>query len=68
MDELEEVIYANTTLAVALFGNEVVQQCIQQGCRDMPREELFSLKREIFQLFPKYHRDVAGFEGVWSHP
>ena len=64
-----------STLAVriaidVLFGKEVMRQCTPQGCRDkpaLPRDELYTLKREIFQLFPKYHRDAAGFEGVWSN-
>lgn len=63
-----------STLAVriareAVYGEKLMKQCTVFGGRDLPglpREELFHLKKVIFDLFPAFWKNPEDFESVWS--
>ena len=63
-----------STLAVriardAVFGKQVMKLCTAQGGRELPglpREELYEIKKAIFDLLPCFWKNVEEFEGVWA--
>ena len=63
-----------STLAVrisrdAVFGEKVMKQCTALGGRDLPglpREELYEIKKSVFDLFPMFWKNKEDFESVWA--
>ena len=63
-----------STLAVKLakesvFGEDVMRQCTVFGTRQLPglpREELFQLKKAVFDQFPQFWSHPPQFESVWK--
>lgn len=63
-----------STLAVrisrdAVFGEKVMKQCTALGGRDLPglpREELYEIKKSLFDLFPMFWKNKEDFESVWA--
>lgn len=64
-----------STLAVklakdAVFGEDVIRKCTPLGGRDLPglpTEELFFLKKSIFDLFPTEWKNPEELEATWSN-
>ncbi len=50
----------------AFSGENVLAECTVSGFRDLPFEELNSLKQTLFQQFPNYWATLEEFEGVWE--
>ena len=53
----------------AVFGESLMKKCTALGGRELPglpRQELYTIKRAIFDLFPSYWKNVEDFEAVWT--
>ena len=53
----------------AFFGRDVMRKCTPGGNRQypaLPQEELYELKKAMFQLFPRFHTCPGSFEPVWK--
>jgi len=70
LDESNAGNLAQKLAKEAFFGVDVMIRCtptgIHGGLPALPQTELFELKKAIFRLFPRYHRNPSQFEGIWK--
>lgn len=53
----------------AFFGEDVMKRCTPGGTKDfpaLPKEEMFSLKKEVFLQLPQFWQSPANFEKIWK--
>ena len=53
----------------AFFGEDVMKRCTPGGTKDfpaLPKDEMFSLKKEVFQQLPQFWQCPANFEKLWK--
>lgn len=53
----------------AIFGEDIMKRCTPYGTQEspgLPRDELYTLKKIMFEQFPRFHSCPHLFEDVWK--